>query len=226
MGMEVDDQFGKSPIRTTERFNCICQQYPEEIQLSKKQRAKYWEEKHRSSLPKKHLDRLVSGELTWEMHKSKRLLYDQKERAFVVKNSKIAGTPKIKKINSQIVWQGGNEWEIRAIADLLHAYFTPRIIQQLPEEIFTPSPDTFIHFEYIFFYPFEARANEQYQDYINHAYIRSKAFEDTLVELRILKDDGPRYVRGGYARYVNVPTEVDRRLEIKIHFCKNNQRIS
>lgn len=213
------------PIETTERFNCIFQQYPEQIQLSKSQRPKYWEHKDKDRLPKKVADRLFKGEISWQNYKGVLRLYDDAEKAFVIKNIKVAGTPRVKMINSQTIWQGGNEWERKAIAEMLHGYFAPGIVRQLPEEIFTPSPDIFIHFEYIFYYPFEARKEREYQDYINHAYIRSKVFEDTLVELKIISNDGPRYVRGGYARYVNVATEADRRMEVKIHFCKNGQRI-
>lgn len=216
---------GGGRIDTTERFNCIFQQYPERIQLSKKQRAKYYEETSAGLLPVKLAKRVLLGELSWQLKDRKKCLYDNAAQSFVIKNSKVAGTPKIRSINSQDIWTG-DPWLRKALATELHAYFAPGIIRQLPEEIFTPSPDTFIHLEYIFYYPFQAREEREYQDYINHAYIRSKIFEDTLVELKIIKNDGPRIVRGGYARYVNVPTEVERRMEVKIHFCKNNQRIN
>lgn len=221
-----NETFG-SKIATTERFNCVFQLYPEKIQLSKKQRPKYWEKKHLAKMPQYIRRAIDAGTYIWAKHNGKERLYNNAEDAkgFVIKNSKVAGKPKFETINSQTIYQG-DHWMRQIVVDELHAYFAPGIMRQLPTEIFTPSPDVFMHFEYIFFYPFEARKNEQYQDYINHAYIRSKTFEDTLVKLQVILDDSPRYVRGGYARYVNVPTEADRRLEIKIHFCKNNQRIS
>lgn len=213
------------PIETTERFNVIFQQYPERILVSKKRRATYWEQKDKESLPKYLLKDLAEKKLSWQYYKGKGLcLYNDAERSFVIKNAKVAGTERYWTINSQKIWEG-DQWMRQKAAEALHEYFGPGIVRQLPEEIFPPSPDVFLHFEYIFYYPFTARKEGEYQDYINHAYIRSKAFEDTLVSLGVIKDDGPRYVRGGYARYVNVATEVDRRLEVKIHFCKNGQRI-
>jgi hypothetical protein len=145
-----------------------------------------------------------------------------------VKNKAIAGTPLFKMINSQDVWESGSgmEWHIRKLKDMLTAYYTPNIVRQLPERIVTPDKRTFIHLEYIFFYPFVCREPRTYQDYLNHFYVRGKIFEDTLVKLGVIEDDSPQFLRGAYARYVNVNSEEDRRLEIKIHFCKNGQRIS
>lgn len=213
--------------QSTERFNCVFPNYPEEIKLSNARRKKYWKagQKLTDALQKK----FDESKVVYKQHKSGDiLLWDKETNEFILKNPKAVGTPRIEKINGQIVWQsgGGNEWKIRKLKDYLSEWFRPGIARRLPEQIFTPSPDIFIHFEYIFFFPFQERHPETYQDYLNHAYIRSKVFEDTLVDMGVIPDDSPRYLRGGYCRYVNVPSEEDRRLEVKIHFCKNNQRIS
>jgi len=221
---------------STEKFNCVFRNYPETVQLSKSRRAKYYIKTNEiSALPamaKKYITGLSLGKLSWEPKPIKSnpqqlALYDREAQAFVIKNPQSVGTPKVITINSQIAWESGSgsEWTIRAIKDYLATWFAPLILQQLPEKII-PGAGKYMHFEYIFYFPFTERDPRLYQDYLNHWFIRGKIFEDTLVKLGIIPNDGPKYLRGAYPRYVNIEDESERRLEVKIHFCQNNERLS
>lgn len=212
---------------TTERWNCLFKHYPEHVELSKARRGKYWDINSIHKVGKGLLKRIENKECVMKPKgvNNKLYLFDTVANEFVLRNKKSVGTPHIVPINSQMVWEGGNTnvFRMRTTKNFLHEWFKPGIVRQLPEKIM-PGNGYFIHLEYIFYYPFSCRTGP-YQDYINHLYIRAKVFEDTLVSLGVIEDDSPRYLRGGYGRYVDIPTEEDRRLEIKIHFCKNNQRI-
>ena len=217
----------------TERFNIIFHDYPESFNLSEHRIKKYWLRKDEAHFGKQLLERISKGEVVWGRLKSnkKEALFDTKTTQFLLRNPKVAGTPKTMKISARMLWAAGAgmEWSRQKMRDFLHDWFVPGIVRQMPEEIFTRE-GYYVQLEYIFYYPFAEKHNwKQYQDYLNHAFVYSKTFEDTLVELKIIPDDGPKYVRGGYARYVDIMDMDDsqaRRLEIKIHFCKNNERIS
>lgn len=215
---------------STEKFNIVYNNYPEEFNISQRRNAKYWKKGEKPT--KKLIEEIEKGISFYKRKNDKdktEYLFNSLTRSFVVKNIKTVGTPRVQVINSQLFYEGGmgSEWKRSAIKDFLKFYFTPDIVRKLPEKIFTRQGE-YIHFEYIFYYPFKKRKeeNKKYQDYINHFYIRAKVFEDTIVGLGIIADDNADIVRGGYGRYVEVNTEEERRLEIKIHFCKNNQRIS
>jgi hypothetical protein len=220
---------------STERFNIIYKDYPERYEVAKKRNTLIWERKYESKLTKTLIARIAAGEVIWRAfihnRKAKEALFDVKESCYIIKNPKAAGTPRTVAISARFLWSGGKGTEFvrKEIKEFLHEWFRPGIKRQAPEKIFT-RPGYFIQFEYIFYYAFANKKNwKLYQDYLNHAFIHSKAFEDTLVEMGVIPDDGPQYVRGGYARYVDIMEldgNQDRRLEIKIHFCKNNERIS
>jgi len=222
---------------STEKFNIIFKDYPESFNISEKQRPKYYmEAKDRSKIGVRLLARMQKGDVTWKSlfvnKKSKGLaLFDETTNDWVYKNTNQAGKPKVFRINAQVLWQGGHGVEFirQKMRNYLHTWFVPAIVRQMPEEIFTKE-GYYLQFEYIFYYPFAQKENwRQYQDYLNHAFVYSKCFEDTLVNMKIIPDDSPQYIRGGYARYVDIMLldgQQDRRLEVKIHFCKNNERIS
>jgi hypothetical protein len=143
---------------------------------------------------------------------------------YVVANPKAAGTERFGRINGQDIWNGNLQEHTRAkLKDFLTAFFAPHITQQLPEGIWPPK-DHFIQTEFIFYYPFGLLKHEDHGvDIDNHAYPYVKAFHDTLTELQVIKGDGPKHIRGYYAHYIEVETEKERRMEVKFHFCKNDQ---
>lgn len=217
----------------TEKYNIILHDYPEHFTVSEEQRADYYDQNDK---PGKRLQqRIDNKEVIYKIRDTTRSiigLFDTVTKQFISKNEDSIGEPKMQKINGQMLWSAGSgsEWNRRKMKNFLQLYFKAAIIRQnLPDKLFTPK-NQFIHFEYVFFYPFiNKKTWHGYQDYINHAYVYSKVFEDTLQDMGIIPSDSPQYVRGGYARYVDIAdSELNesRRLEIKIHFCNNNERLS
>jgi hypothetical protein len=221
--------FSMLSIMSSEHFNLIFQKYPEYFVAAKARKAEYW--KPTDELPD-YLERRVKKKTAgWRMMKNSKMeniglrLYDEELREFIISNSKSVGTEKKVKINGQLAWSGGkgSEWNNRIIKAVLEPYFTASIIRQWTiDKLYLPK-DKFIHFEYVFYYPFKARSY-QAQDYFNHMFHYVKVFEDVLQQ-QWLENDSPQFVRGGYMRYVEVESEEDRRLEVKIHFCRNEQRL-
>jgi len=208
----------------TEAYNLVISLYREEFQYSQSRKPTYWKETDK--LPAYVNLGLSSTNYIWKLKGSKKLLFDTIKQEFVVKNSKSVGTPRVMSINSQPFWSGGmgSEWVRMRMKDVVKAEFVPYIARHLPLKIFAPK-GKFIQIEFIFFFPFKFRT-KQYQDYINHWFVRQKIFEDTLVDMKVITDDNPDILRGGYGRYVEIDEEHDRRLEIKIHFCNNGERIN
>lgn len=208
----------------TEAYNLVIPLYREEFQYSQSRKPTYW--KKTDKLPAYANLGISSGNYIWVLKGSKECLFDTIKSEFIVKNSKSAGKPRVMSINSQPFWAGGNgsEWVRMKMKDAVKSEFVPYIARHLPLKIFPPK-NKFIQIEFIFFYPFKTKV-KQYQDYINHWFVRQKIFEDTLVDMKVISDDNPDILRGGYGRYVEIENEQERRLEIKIHFCRNEERIN
>jgi hypothetical protein len=92
-----------------------------------------------------------------------------------------------------------------------------------------PPKDYYIHLEFVFYFPFgsyrepkEDAKRVPIQDIDNHAYPYTKVFIDTLQELKVIKNDDYRYMRGYYAHYMEIPKDEPHRLEVKFHFCTNS----
>lgn len=210
---------------STERFNMVIPDYERYVQLSAKRRAKYYYPG--DTLSKKNQKLLDKGLYIWKDHKLsggdiEQRLYEPIIGDFIIKNLRTAGTPNKMILNGQSIWNGNMaKFTRNKVRDFLHDYYIPFIKRQLPEKIFTTS-GLFIQIEYIFY----ENLNKKLPDYFNHALIYMKTFEDTIVELGVIQDDDPSFLRGGYPRYVHIEDETERRLEIKFHFCKNNERIS
>lgn len=219
----------------TEAFNIIIPNYPEEILISKERRAKYWTKDKEKHLPQKYITGLQAGALIWKLVKTSktgkreeiRLVTEAGEH--IVKNPISAGKPRTQRISGQIFWEGGegSEWTRQKVKKALTAYFSPAIARQLPKNVFT-KPEHFIQLEFIFYYPLTITYQEKRipQDDDNHAFPYIKAFRDTLEMMGVISSDGPNVLRGSYARYVDIPTKEDRRLEVKFHFCKNAQAVT
>lgn len=196
---------------STEKFNMVLKLYPIEIQKSAKRREIWYHISEGKKLPK-------------YLQKPDYLHYTVDKDGWIIKletgeklvrNYKTAGKPNMKRINGQSIWDGDvSRYERNDLKKFLSDYFIPNINRQLPEHLFTAK---YIHVEFIF-YVVEAE-----QDIDNHGYPYIKAFMDALQTSERIVNDSPVYIRGYYCRYVVVKD--DRRLEIKIHFCENSQRI-
>lgn len=219
-------------MEKTSQFRVIFRDYPESFEISKSRRAKYYH-RHTAITAKYLKEGIKTGKYVWKLKTTHagECLFDTETEEFVLKNPRAVGTPKGQVINSNILWAAGagSEWTRQAIEKFLTGWFSPGIARQLPEKIWLKDFQ-FIHFEYIFYYPFKQNMKDnsewrQYQDYINHCFIRSKVFEDTLVKMKVIPDDSPMYVRGAYMRYVAIPEDQERHMDVVIHFCRNNQSI-
>jgi Holliday junction resolvase RusA-like endonuclease len=214
---------------STERFNLILKDYPEEMKLSDKRRTLWYHETD-TTIPKT-IKEGVTDNLANDV-KSKPYTTDnlgwiinRVSGEKVIKNSRTAGKPNMQKISGQSIWNGSVDMYARNnLKKFLSEYFRPSISRTLPSNLVTPAGEYF-HFEFIFFVPIVAR-NWVAQDIDNHAYPYVKAFLDTVTAMKVIPDDSPRFLRGHSVRYVNCLGEGERRLEVKIHFCKNDQRIS
>jgi hypothetical protein len=205
----------------TEVFNVICKDYPVELRLSEKQRPKYIKEGNR--IGKRQEQALKAGMMKWVEGK----LFDNVTNGFVVKNPSQVGTPRLVPISGQYFWQGGSrvEWYRQRLKEQLAAYFIPRIKMQLPIQKLFPPKNHFIHFEFIFYTRLQVEGRKIPQDVDNHAYPYMKVFVDTVKTLGMIEDDLPQIYRGSEFRYVEIEDIAERRLEIKIHFCRNGQAI-
>lgn len=209
---------------STEKFNIIFKLYPEEIEMSKKRREIWYHRSEGDDLPAYILKDYRDGNSVKYGLDKDGFFIDKKTEQKLVRNKKTAGKPSTFKINGQHIWDGSVDRFKRAkLKTFLQEYFGPAIVRNLPESIFSKT-GYFFHLEYIFFIPLQLR-NWTSQDLDNHSYPYIKSFNDTLVTMATVVNDGPKYVRGCYARYVDIANEENRRLEIKIHFCENNQRL-
>lgn len=214
---------------STERFNIIFQQYPEEMELSKEKRTIYLHLSEGNKLPKNVTDSLSIGYkvATFRYYTDKiGWIYHTKDDQKVIRNKKSAGKPNMLKISGQSIWnESVSRWTRNNLKKFLTDYFTPFIVRQLPEKIESQRPNIYYHFEFIFYIPVSLRGYSKIQDIDNHAYPYVKGFMDTITLLKLIPDDSAQYFRGYYPRYVECMTEEERRLEVKIHFCANNENI-
>jgi hypothetical protein len=212
---------------STEKFNLIFKAYPEEIQLSKNKRAIWIHISEKEGIPK-----YITKEITTKgaegkyYYDSQGWVVERESNEKVIRNVKSAGKPNMRKINGQAIWDGSVDRYARNNLKLfLTEYFTPTIVRHWPETIFTSRADKYFHIEFIFYMPIKLRGYVKIQDVDNHAFPYTKSFADTLVQLKVIPNDNAAYYRGLYSRYVDIPTEEDRRLEVKLHFCDNNERL-
>jgi hypothetical protein len=225
----------------TEAFNMVVQQYPLKYTVAESRMKKYYFKELAASgmpdIPVEAMDipqyakkKLKEGIFSWVFmtrtvggqRVRKEALFNTVTNEFVLKNPRTAGTPRILPINGQDFWSSGEgqQWNRSKLKEFLYDYYASRIVQQLPEGIWAPK-GSFIHLEYIFYFPFKIYEANDVQDLDNHSYPYVKVFKDVLQTLGVIKGDDFRYVRGDYSRYMEVETEEERRLEIKIHFCEN-----
>ena len=210
---------------STEKFNLLFRDYPEEMQLSKSRRAIHIHESEGDGIPANIRKSIGASAVNKYFFDPDGWVISRETSEKVIRNKRTAGKPKMLRINGQSIWDGSiDRYARNNLKVFLTHYFTPIIIRSNIEKLYTPK-DHYFHFEFIFYFPLTLR-NFVAQDIDNHAFCYVKAFLDTMQELKIIENDNPLFARGYSSRYVDIPTEEDRRLEVKIHFCKNNERIS
>ena len=167
--------------------------YITQVQLSAKRNATYYE-KGRKKLPKKYQNSqyqfkpLVTGKRT------KIYLVDVKTGLRVVANPKSAGTPKIKTINGQAIWNGEVQKFDRAkMMKAVKEFFDDKLKKTRPLLDCYP-----LHIQYHFY---DDWSMYEKKDVSNAAHIYVKAFEDVLVDRKIIPEDNFRYISGYYPQY-------------------------
>lgn len=209
----------------TERFNLVLRNYPEEMKLSDSRRVIYLHESEGDRIPKHVRETLGVQPGSKYYADSDGWIRNMHDDEKVIRNTKTAGTPKMQRINGQAIWDGSlDKYARNNMKIFLTEYFGPAIIRNLPDKLIAGA-GMYLQFEFIFYVPIVLR-KWTVQDIDNHAFLYIKAFMDTCTQIQLIEDDNARFFRGYYPRYVNCATEEERRLEIKIHFCKNDERIS
>lgn len=203
--------------------------YITHIELSKARRPKYYNVTEEDKIPKKH--------------KKLGITYDKKGIALdsngekIVKNTRVAGTPKLWKINSQDLYSGNLHHHSRAkIMVELHKYFVDVITKNLLKSL----KDNKIELEegqkLAFYYTFEGSLSKNKSDLGNKAYLYDKAFQDTITQrdlsntkqqnvhkIPIIQDDSLGYV---YNINFNFIEKEEEKLIINIYICDKEFNIT
>jgi hypothetical protein len=231
----------------TEKFNLIFQKFPLWIILADARREKFYKPKEK--LPQYLKTQLATGECFYApvvgnvLCRSTAIEGKTSPKSVggkikgvtfhrILKNPQAAGTPRRKKISGQYFWSGGDRSVITyrdKMKEQLAAYFIPAIIRQWgPTFKLTPNIRKYVHIEYVFYMPLvlvQLDERDLSQDIGNFGWPYGKVFEDLLQSQGIIETDDPSRVRGVYYRYENIDNEEERRLEVKIHFCFNDQKL-
>jgi hypothetical protein len=234
-------------MAVTEKFNIIFPKFPLYIILADARREKFY--KSEDKLPKYLQEKVNSGEYRYAAPVGNVLCAPEpipgktslkavggKKTGIayyrIIKNSVAAGTPRRAKISGQYLWKNidkGRISYVQKLKDQLRAYFIPAIVRQWgPTFKLTPGLRRYIHIEYIFYMPLvlvQMDERDLSQDIGNFGWPYDKIFQDILQSEGIIATDDPSKVRGVYYRYEDIEDEEERRLEVKIHFCYNDQRI-
>lgn len=203
--------------------------YITHIELSKSRRAKYYTITEEDKIPKKYKKLGIS--------------YDKKGIALdnvgdkIVKNTRVAGTPKLWKINSQDLYSGNLHHHSRAkIMVELHKYFvdvvTKNLLKSLKDNKIALEEDQ----KLAFYYTFEGSLKKNTGDLENKSYLYNKTFLDTITtnELTLTKEEN-RYKMGiipddslGYVYNINFNfiEKEEEKLIINIYICDKDFNIT
>lgn len=170
----------------------------EHFPVSKSRRAKYF--KINDPLPKKYQNKNFifkkynSGELR---------LYNVDNQEFVIKNNKVAGKPKLWKVNGQELYNGSLFHSTRAkIAKEVHLYLR-EYIKDLPNMTANLEKGSYLSIKMVIYSPLP---DNVFWDCSNK-WIWIKWFEDVLSDAKKIKDDNILYIRSsGTIEYIESET--------------------
>lgn len=206
--------------------------FPEEIQISAKRRAKHFREEDLSVLPKKYLypSPATGGlrpEFVWKQHKSEKLLWDTRTQTLVVKNPLSASKPRFITIaGNDIMRMHEGVWQ--KIVDTLKEFFMSKlgtyshteesltnhgkvrkIRKYMPNFLLTGFPLS-VRME---IHTFPRYANWD----LSNLWVYNKAFEDAAQEAGVLPNDNIRNITlPGAPKFIPVIREEDRMLRFII----------
>lgn len=196
----------------------IIPQWQSKILISNEIRAKYWEFKDFSKLPKKHLENINPNYFFKKI--GKKTFVIDKEGNKLLKNTKSVGKPKYWVLNGQDLYNAVLDWRRRSkMAEYYHNYFSNYIKDQL-----TP-----INFDELYSLGFigvsiscdiyEIKKGQLID--VSNLWLLEKFFEDSLVNCKIIPDDNPNYVlESGKKRYYWVDNPQERKLVFNIKAIK------
>ena len=113
--------------KVLKKYSAVIKDYPLEIQVSNKRRAKYWEKSDK--LPKKYQDKSKFD------FSKEGILIDISSKEKVVRNIKTAGKPRLLTINAQKIYVGIHHSVRSKIVNELHELFNKAFKEQLPKQI-------------------------------------------------------------------------------------------
>jgi len=186
--------------------------YITHVQLAKSRRARYytreWVEK--KNLPKKYQNRKLYG------FNKEGILISKLTGEKVIANPKTVGTPRLKKINGQDFYSGGNVPIQRyQMVNAIKEYFREEIRKALKDAPIKKIPQHWfpIQMELSFYLP----EPKQLFDVDNNSWIYNKVILDSLVDVGVIPNDTCDLVRkAGGGEYCFIPEDVQRRLIIRL----------
>lgn len=182
----------------------VIQNYPSKIQLSNKQRAKYYHKNKGKPIPKKYKnDRYI--------YSKAKVLIDSVTGERVIANPRLAGTPKMWNVNFQAIWNQQIKYQSRAvITNKLKDIFIPFIKDLKPIREFPVKFEIFI---------FDI---DMVVDISNKGVIYTKIIEDLLTEYKVIPDDKAEFINDtGRCKWIKVNTEEEIRMVIRISKSNN-----
>ena len=184
----------------------VIPNYPSKIQLSNKQRAKYYHKNKGKEPPKKYKnDRYI--------YNKAKVLIDSVTGERVIANPRLAGTPKMWNVNFQAIWNQQIKYQSRAvITGKLKDIFAPFVKDLEPIREFPVKFEIFI---------FDI---DMVVDISNKGVIYTKIIEDLLTEYKIIPDDKAEFINDtGRCKWIKVNTEEEIRMIVRI--SKSNNEI-
>jgi len=198
---------GKEEKRERDKILTITiDNFTEYVQLSKARRSKpYIKDKCR--VPKKY-----SGvEYGWLKKGKYSVLVHIESGETLVANSKLAGTPRLKKGNGQDIYNGNVTRQSRAtLVRAIHNYFAPYISKTESIEGLDKFPLTLE----ILYYVHDKGKNNIDND---NKWIWRKGIQDTFVELGKIKDDNPNFINRNEEETILIPDDEEQKLIINIY---------
>ena len=183
-----------------EEQKVVIPEYITKVKVSDKRRPTYYLKEGRT--PKKYKnDRYIFKEKRFA-HYTKSLLFDTVEKCFVVKNIPYAGTPRYVAIRGNMLYAGLHEHVRMLIINGIKDNFRPCVDKLEPIDIFPIHINAELH-------TVPGLRNWD----VDNLWIYIKAFQDLLIENRIIPDDSVRYItKAPGFEFFPVSNAVDRKM--------------
>ena len=177
--------------------------YIRQVKLSEKRSKKFYV-KGKKEIPKKYSD---NKRFVFKKKGTKFCLYDSVENEFIIANPRTQGTPKIKTINGQAIYNGFvSKWERATMMNKIGDSFS-EAIKDLSLFPYNPVKITIEVHDLIK----DPICKEQEWDLRNREFPYGKKFED-LIKKKIIKDDSVLYYTCFKVQFVPIDNEVNRKL--------------